>query len=80
MDFVGNVVQTNAPHFVELGIPAFNTLEKLGIIGTPTTIIIRPTYVSHWSAPDPVFGEATAVGIIVARQYQYNSYNNLFLN
>ena len=67
MEFVGNVVQTNAPQFVELGIPAFNTFEKLGIIGTPATIIIKPTYVSHWSALDPFFGEATEVGIIVAR-------------
>ena len=35
MDFASNVVQTDAPKFVDLGILAVNTLDEFGILSTP---------------------------------------------
>ena len=53
-----------------LELPAVNTSDEFRILGTPSTIIRRLMDVSHWSAPDHVFGEATAVGMSVARSDQ----------
>ena len=61
MDFSSNIVQTKAPHFVELGLPAVITLDEVKIFKNPATRIRRFTGGSHWSAPDHVLGEATAV-------------------
>ena len=55
MDFASKAVQTKAPHFVELELPAVNTSDELGILSTPATRIRRQTDGSHWSAPDHVF-------------------------
>ena len=52
MDFASDVVQTEAPYFLELGLSAVNTSDEVGIFDTPTTIIRRPKDGSHWSAPD----------------------------
>ena len=51
---------------MDLGLPSINTSNELGILGTTTNRIINTTYGSHWSAPDHVFGEATAVGMSAA--------------
>ena len=59
MNLASYVVQTEAPQFVDLGLPDINTLNESGVFGTPATSIRRPTDVYHWSAPDHVFGEAT---------------------
>ena len=67
MDLASNVVQTEAPHFVELRLPAINTLDEVCILGTPETIIRRPTDGSHWSVPNNFFGEAIAVGMSATR-------------
>ena len=65
MNFASDVVQTQDPHFMDLGIPAINTLDESGVLGTPTTRILRPMYGFYWSATDHRFGEATAVGMSV---------------
>ena len=39
MNLLSNVVQTEAPQFVDLGLPAINTLNEIGFLGTPTTSI-----------------------------------------
>ena len=67
MDFASNIVGTEAPHFVELGLPAVNTSDQVNIIGTTSTRIRRPEDGSHWAALDHVFVEATAVGMSVTR-------------
>ena len=46
MDFVSNVVQIEASHFVDLGIPVVNISDEVNILGTPTTGIRRLMYVS----------------------------------
>ena len=78
MDFAINVVQTKAPQFVDLGLPAVNTSNEFGIIGTPATSIIRPKDGSHWSVLDNFFGKATAVGMGAARSDQDYSYKTDF--
>ena len=78
MNFSSNIVQSEAPQFVDLGLPAVNTSNEFCIISTPATRIRSPKDGSHWSAPDHVFGEATAVGISGARSDQYYSYKTHF--
>ena len=56
MNFLSDVVQTNAPQVVDLGLMAINTLGESGDIGTPATRIWRPTDGSHWTAQDHAFG------------------------
>ena len=63
MKFARDIIQTQAPQFMDLGLPAINTLYESGVLGTPTTKIQRPTDGSHWSAPDHVFGEATVAAM-----------------
>ena len=74
MNFLSNIVQTKAPNFVDLGLPAVNTLDEFGILGTPATMIRSTADGYHWSALDNVFGEATAVGMGAARSDQEYSY------
>ena len=70
MKFSINVVQTEVPQFVDLGLPAVNTLNELGILGTHANRIRSPTDESHWLDPDNVFGGASAVGMSAARSDQ----------
>ena len=70
MDFMSNVFQTEVPQFVDLGIPDVNTLDELGMQGTPAARIRRPTDGSHWFAPDHVFGKAIAVIMSATRLEQ----------
>ena len=63
MDFMSNAVRTEAPNFVDLGLPAVNTLYEFNTFGTPDIRFIRPTCGFHWSAPGHVFGEAKLVGM-----------------
>ena len=58
MGFANNVVLTKAPQLMDLGILSINTWYELGILGTPATMIIRPTDGYHgWKLPGnyPVF-------------------------
>ena len=68
MNFASDVVQTQATHFTDLGLPAINTLNERCVLGTPTTRIFRPMDGSHWNATDNIFGESVAVRMSVARQ------------
>ena len=38
MDFASNAIGTEAPHFVDLGLPAVNASDEIEILGTPTTL------------------------------------------
>ena len=67
MNFSSNVVQTKAPQLVDLGIPAVNKSNELGVFVTPTTSTRRPADISHWLMPDNTFVEAAAVGMSAAR-------------
>ena len=67
MNFAGDVVQTQAPQFMDLEILDINTLNESGVLGTPVTRIQRPADVAYWRVPDHVFGEATAVGMSAAK-------------
>ena len=59
--FANYTVQTQDPHFMDLGLLAINTLNESGVLGTTATRIRRPTNGPHWSEPNHVFGEATVV-------------------
>ena len=73
MNFVNDPVQTQDPHFMDMGLYAINTLNESCFLGSPTTRIRRPTGGYHWSAPDHVFGEATAVVMSAAKSdHEYN--------
>ena len=67
MNFVNDPVQTQAPQFMNMGLPSINTLNKSGVLGTPTTIIRRLMDGYHWSASDNILGKATAVGMSAAK-------------
>ena len=67
MNFLSNVVQTEAPQFVIFGIPAFNTSNEFIILRTPATRFKMPMGRYHWSASDRVFGKATLVRMSAAR-------------
>ena len=60
-------VGTEAPNFVDLGLLAVNTSDEFNTFGTPATIIRRPTYGPHWSAPDHVFGKVITVRMSATR-------------
>ena len=77
---MSNSVQTEAPHFVDLGIPAANALDEVNIFGTTTTRIRRPPDGPYWSEPDHVLGEATAVGMSATRSELDYSYKIDFQN
>ena len=78
--FTSNAVGTKAPQFLDLRLPNVNALDEVNIFGTPTDIIRRLTDVSHSSALDLVFGEATAVGMSATRLEQDYSYKTDFQN
>ena len=56
VDLMSNTVRTEAPNFMDLGIPAVNASDGFNAFGTPTNRIIRPLDGPHWPAPDHVFG------------------------
>ena len=78
MKFSSNAVQTEAPKFVYLGILAINTLNELGILGTPATRIQRTTDRYHWKAPDNDFCEVTVVGMSASKSDHEYSYKTDF--
>ena len=80
MDFTSNVVGTEAPHIVDFGLLALNTLGKFNTFGTQTTSIVRPTDGTHWYTLDHVFREATAVGTNGTRSELDYSYKTDFRN
>ena len=48
-------------------------MDKGSGISTPATRIRSPIYGAHWSAPNHIFGETTAVGVSQAKSdYDYN--------
>ena len=63
---------------MDLGIPTINALNKINVLGTPDTRILRPMDRYHRSTPDHVFGEATAVGISAAKSDHDYNYKNDF--
>ena len=63
---------------MDLVLLAVDTSDEFVILGTPATRIRSQTDGSHWSAPNHVFGEATAVGMSAASSYQDNSYKTDF--
>ena len=63
MDFTSNSIRSEALNFVNLGLPVVNASYEFNTFGTPASRVRRPTYGPHWSAPDHIFEEATAVGM-----------------
>ena len=51
VDFTSNSVETEAPNFVHLGLPAVNALDEFNTFGTTDTRVIMPTDGSHWYVP-----------------------------
>ena len=47
VDFTSNVVVTEAPDFVHLGLPDVNALDEFSTFGTPATRVRRPIDGSH---------------------------------
>ena len=78
VDFASNIVRTRAQKFVDLVLQDVNASDGVNIFFTPATIIRKTTYEPHWSAPDNVFGKATAVGMIATRSEQDYSYKTYF--
>ena len=73
MNFVGDVIQTQTPQFMDLGLSTINALDESSVLSTPATRIKMSTGGSHWSALDNVFGEETAVGMSEAKSdHEYN--------
>ena len=71
MSLASDSVPIKTPQFVYLGLSTNNALDEGSGISTPATRIQRPTDGDHWSAPNHIFGETTAVGVSKAK-YDYN--------
>ena len=78
MNLSSNVVKTEAPHFVGLGLLAIKTLNEGSVIYTPETRIRRQTDGYYWTTLYHVFGEATEVGMNAERSDQVYSYKTDF--
>ena len=63
---------------MDMGLLTINTLNEIGFLGNPDTGIQRPTDRSHWMAPDHVFCEVTAVGMITKNSDYYCIYKTDF--
>ena len=63
---------------MDLRLSDINTLYESGVLGNTSTIIISLTDVSHWTATDHVFGEATSVGMSAAKSDRDYSYKKDF--
>ena len=66
-------IQILTPKCIDLGIYTIDALEKVSGLSIPTTKILRPTYGAHWSMPNNIFIENTAVGVCEANSdFDYN--------
>ena len=63
---------------MNLGLPASNTLDESGVLGTRATRIKWPENGSHWMALDHIFGKVTVVRMRAARSDQDYSYKGDF--
>ena len=73
MNFANNPVQTQYPRFINMGLPAINTLNESDVLDNPDTRILGPVDGSHFSELDHVFSEATAFGMSAAKSdHDYN--------
>ena len=63
INFATDTLQTQTPLFMDVGFLAINTLDESSGLSTPATRIRRPMDGAHWSAPNHVFGDTTAVGV-----------------
>ena len=57
---------------MDVGFSTLDSLDKGAGLWNPDTRFGRPTYLSHWSAPDDIFGETTAVGDAGIAKSEYN--------
>ena len=73
MNLTVDPVQTQTLQFVDLGISTINTLDEGSSLSTPDIRIRRPTDSYHWSAPNYIFGEATAV-VVSEEKSDYDYY------
>ena len=80
MDFASDVIRTEAPNFVDLGLPDVNTWDEFNTFGTSATRIRRTTDGPHWYALDHIFGKAISVGMSVTRSKLNYSYKTGFQN
>ena len=74
---MGDVVQTQTPQLMDMGLVIINTLDESSLLRTLATRIRRLTDGPHLSAPDRVFGEVTAVVMIAENSdhdYNYKTY------
>ena len=73
MKLAADVVQTQTPQLMDLGLPTIKILDERGVLGTPDTRIWRPTDGSCRSVPNNIFGQATAVEMSAAKSnHDYN--------
>ena len=62
-NFTSNAAGTEAPHFVNLGLPVVNKGDKIGSFGVPATRVRRPKDESNWIPPDNLLGEVKVAGV-----------------
>ena len=80
MDFMSNAIRTKAPNFVNLWLPAVSISDEFNTFGTPNIRVRRSTDGTHWSVPDHIFGEVTAVGMSRTRSKLDYIYKTDFQN
>ena len=78
MKFAADTVQTQIPQIMDLDFSTINSLYEISGLSTPVTRIRTPIDVSHWSAPDHVFGEEAAVGTSEEKSDHDYNYKNEF--
>ena len=65
-----DAIVTKVPKFINLGILAVHTTDKLRSISIPTTIIVSLTNGYNWIPPGNIIGEITAARISKTRSEQ----------
>ena len=78
MKFADYPVQSHKSQFIDLGLYTTNALDESSGLINLTTIIRRPIYGAHWSAPDHVFGETIALGVSESKSYHDYNYKTEF--
>ena len=73
MNFDYDPVKTQNPQFMDLGFLNITQLDEISGLITPATRVLRPKNGSHWSTPNQLFCETSAVGMSEAKSdYDYN--------
>ena len=78
MNFAADPVQNQTTQLVDLGFSTIDPLDEDIGLSTPATRTQSPADGAHWSVPNNIFGETTAVGVSEAKSDYFYKYKTEF--